>query len=312
MFTDIVGYTSLMQKDESLALELLGEHQWLVRQSLTKHGGREVKTIGDAFLVEFPSALEAVRCACEVQSSLHDRNVGCEPKRKVVIRVGVHVGDVLHAEDGKDVFGNSVNIASRIEPLADPGGICVTEQVHDLVKSSRDFEFENLGEHDLKNVEVPIGIFKVILPWETRDRQTSLKQREEMDELQSVQFVDRDQERARLADIVDGVALNLSSVPRIVLIAGEAGVGKTRLVDWLIRTAMLGGAGVARGYCQSDVSIPYFPLSEALSRYLTSHQGHSQAESIDLVNWFGHRRKRVSATIQVQGPARCSRAPSGY
>ncbi len=136
MFTDMVGYTSLTQTDEALAMQLLEEHRDVARAFFPKHNGREVKTIGDAFLVEFDSALEAVRCAFDIQQSLHELNSTRPVERKMLIRIGVHLGDVIHSQN--DVYGDAVNVASRIEPLAPPGGVCITEQVNDHVKNKLD------------------------------------------------------------------------------------------------------------------------------------------------------------------------------
>ena len=119
MFTDIIGYTSLTQSNEALALKLLEKHRELIRPVLLTYGGREVKTIGDAFLVEFASALRATECAVEMQRVLRDYNQTSE--HRILIRVGIHVGDVIHAQG--DVYGDAVNIASRIEPQAQGGEI---------------------------------------------------------------------------------------------------------------------------------------------------------------------------------------------
>src|SRR5712692_9590184 len=133
MFTDIVEYTTMSGKNEALALTLLEEHRQLLRPVFARHGGREVKTIGDGFIVEFQSALEAVRCALEIQQLMYRRNQSVPSERRILLRVAVHLGDVEH-RDG-DVYGDAVNIASRIQPLADPGGICITKQVFDHVRN---------------------------------------------------------------------------------------------------------------------------------------------------------------------------------
>jgi adenylate cyclase len=164
MFTDMVGYTSLSQKNEALAMELLEEHRKLVRPFFPKHNGREVKTIGDAFLVEFASALEAVRCAFDIQQALHEMNSGRSADKKILLRIGVHLVDVIHSQD--DVYGDAVNVASRIEPLASPGGICVTEQIYNPVRNKFEFPFTTLGKTDLKNVDEKIEVYRMILPWE--------------------------------------------------------------------------------------------------------------------------------------------------
>jgi adenylate cyclase len=175
MFTDLVGYTALTQKNEELAMQLLEEHRRLVRPFFPKHNGREVKTIGDAFLVEFASALEATRCAFEIQQSLYELNSGRPQDRRVLVRVGVHLGDVIH--DQNDVYGDAVNIASRIEPLASPGGICVTQQVYDQIKNKFEFPLSTLGKKNLKNVSEPIEAYRVVLPWEKKSESSLEKNR---------------------------------------------------------------------------------------------------------------------------------------
>jgi len=160
MFTDIVGYSSLTQKNERLALELLEEHRGIVRPIVARHNGHEIKTIGDAFLIEFPSALEATECAVEVQRSLHDHNQQSSEARRVHIRIGIHLGDVIRQQN--DVLGDAVNIASRIEPLAEPDGVCISEQVYDQVRNKIAYPTENLGPRQLKNIEYPIDLHRII------------------------------------------------------------------------------------------------------------------------------------------------------
>ena len=167
MFTDIVGYTALSQKSEPLAMQLLEMHRSILRPFFPKHNGREVKTIGDAFLVEFASALEAVRCAYDIQQSMHEMNLGRPPEKQVQLRVGVHVGDVIYREN--DVYGDAVNVASRIVPLAPPGGVCVSQPVYEHVRNKFEFPFVSLGRRELKNVGEPVEVFKVQMPWEQTD-----------------------------------------------------------------------------------------------------------------------------------------------
>ncbi len=168
MFTDVVGYTSLSQQNESLALELLKQLRQLVRPLFSKHGGKEVKSIGDALLVEFSSALEAARCAYEIQLSIHESNEVRPLERKLLLRIGVHVGDVVSSEG--DIHGDAVNIASRVVSTAEPGGICVTPQVYDQIRNKFAFPIVSLGKRDLKNVLMQTEIYKIILPWKVNER----------------------------------------------------------------------------------------------------------------------------------------------
>ena len=159
MVTDMVGYTSMAQKDEARAVELLEEHRGMLRPIFRKHGGKEIGTIGDAFLVEFTSALDAVRCSLEIQSFLQDQNKRRSDERKIVLRIGIHLGDVIHK--GKDISGDAVNVASRIEPLAPPGGVCLTAQVYYSVMNKVECTFESLGTPHLKNVMTSVEVYRI-------------------------------------------------------------------------------------------------------------------------------------------------------
>ena len=162
MFTDIVGYTSLAQRDEATALSLQREQEELVRPLLAGHGGRKVKSTGDGLLVEFESALEAAQCAVEIQRRLYERNAarGSAPLR---VRIGIHLGDVVR--EGSDIFGDAVNIASRVEPVAEPGGVCLTAQVFDQIQHKVPFRLERLEPQTLKGIREPIPVYRVVLPW---------------------------------------------------------------------------------------------------------------------------------------------------
>ena len=158
MFTDMVGFTALTQEDEQKAMRLLEEQRRIVRPLIAKHNGREVKTIGDAFLVEFASSLEAVNCAGDIQAALRDSRSG-DLGSTIALRIGIHLGDVIHT--GDDVAGDAVNVASRIEPIAPPGGICISAQVRDAVYNKVHYTFNSLGTPKLKNVTVPVEVYQI-------------------------------------------------------------------------------------------------------------------------------------------------------
>lgn len=166
MFTDMVGYSALAQADEANALAVLERHNRLLRPIFKKFSGREVKTFGDAFLVEFESALESAQCAVEIQRVLHDYNQGSPGGRAIRIRIGIHIGDVVHAAG--DVFGDVVNIASRIQSVADPESVCVTQQVYDQVQNKIPTPFTKLPPVALKNITSQVSVYKVVQPWEPR------------------------------------------------------------------------------------------------------------------------------------------------
>src|SRR5207253_409340 len=164
MFTDMVGYSALAQRDDKVALELLEEHRRLLREIFPQFHGTEIKTIGDAFLVEFGSALEAAQCAIEIQRTLAKRNHDVTSNRRIELKIGIHIGDVVH-RDG-DVYGDGVNIASRIEQLAGAGGICVSMDVERQIRNALEARFEKFGSADLKNIKLPMDLFRIVLPWE--------------------------------------------------------------------------------------------------------------------------------------------------
>jgi adenylate cyclase len=164
MFTDIVGYTSLTESNEALALKLLDEHRKIIRPIISSHNGKEVKTIGDAFLVEFSSAVEATKCAFGIQEAFSNFNANRKPRERILLRIGIHLGDVIHSD--RDVYGDAVNVASRIEGLCEPGGISISRQVYDSVRSKmHNVRFESIGLRQMKNVKNDIEVFRVAMPW---------------------------------------------------------------------------------------------------------------------------------------------------
>jgi adenylate cyclase len=159
MFTDIVGYTASTQENEARALKTLREQEGLVRPVLANWEGRVIKSTGDGFLVEFDSALRAVQCAGEILHRLDERNSKSRDP-PIQLRIGIHLGDV-EAREG-DIFGDAVNIASRIQPLANPGGLCISGQVFDQVRNKLPNRFEKLPRIALKHVSVPIDVYRVL------------------------------------------------------------------------------------------------------------------------------------------------------
>ena len=175
MFTDMVELSSEARRDEVLNNELREEHGRLVRSLLSGHGGREIKRLEDGFLVEFDEALPAVACALELQSALNARNECVPDERRVQLRIGIHLGSVVH-QDG-DVFGEGVNLAARLESLARPGSLYVSEPVARQVRSQVEAAMVRLGRGDLKKIRLPVSVYRIAPPvrrrrgsWMTRLR----------------------------------------------------------------------------------------------------------------------------------------------
>jgi len=159
---DIAGYSRLMGTDEEGTLRQLKAHRReLVDPKITEHRGRIVKTTGDGMLVEFVSVVDAVRCAVDIQRGMFERNNDVPTEKRIQFRVGINVGDIII--DGDDIYGDGVNVAARLETLADPGGIMVSRVVYDQVQDKLGFEFDDMGEQAVKNIARPIGVHRVHL-----------------------------------------------------------------------------------------------------------------------------------------------------
>ncbi|MGQ9673730.1 MAG: adenylate/guanylate cyclase domain-containing protein [Candidatus Aminicenantales bacterium] len=165
MFTDIVGYSARAQENEILALELLDEHRKILRPLFQKYLGKEIKTIGDGFLVEFSSAVKATECAVEIQKKIKERNAALPRERWVQVRIGLHLGDIVHKEG--DIYGDGVNIASRIQPLAEPGGIWLSEEMVAQVRNKIKEPLISVGTFRLKNINEPRKLYRLALPGDT-------------------------------------------------------------------------------------------------------------------------------------------------
>jgi adenylate cyclase len=164
---DVAGYSRLMGADEEGTHERLKAHLGeLIEPKIGEHRGRVVKNTGDGLLVEFPSVVDAVRCAVEVQRGMAERNADTPPEQQIQFRIGINLGDVI--AEGDDIFGDGVNIAARLEALADPGGVLVSNTVYDHVRDRLPFGFEDLGEQQVKNIARPVRVYQV------RDRAAEL------------------------------------------------------------------------------------------------------------------------------------------
>ena len=165
---DVVGYTRLMEADEAGTLAALNAHRKdVIDPKVAEHRGRVVKLMGDGVLVEFPSVVEAVQCALEVQKELSTRNANVPEDRRIEFRIGVNLGDIIVEDD--DIYGDGVNIAARLEGLAEPGGICVSSTVFNHVKGKVDLAFEDLGDREVKNITNPLHVYRIVLDSKPRD-----------------------------------------------------------------------------------------------------------------------------------------------
>ena len=159
---DVAGYSRLMGKNEEGTLAALRAHrQELGDPKIAEHRGRIVKTTGDGLLVEFASVVDAVRCAVEIQHEMTSRNAPVPAERRIEFRIGINLGDII-VEDG-DIFGDSVNIAARLEALAEPGGVCISAAAHEQVRDKIEVSFEDMGEQQVKNIARPVHAYRVLV-----------------------------------------------------------------------------------------------------------------------------------------------------
>jgi adenylate cyclase len=157
---DVAGYSRLMSADEEGTHARVRAHlRQVVDQKIREHGGRTVKNTGDGLLAEFPSAVNAVRCAVEIQHGMIDRNADVPQDRRTSFRIGINLGDVI--VEPEDIFGDDVNIAARLEALAEPGGICISRTVHDHIGERLPYSFEDMGEQSVKNISRPVHAYSM-------------------------------------------------------------------------------------------------------------------------------------------------------
>src|ERR1700751_4168591 len=157
---DVAGYSRLMSSDEEGTHERLRGHlRELIEPKIGEHRGRVVKNTGDGFLAEFASVVDAVRCAVEVEREMADRNAGTPAEKRIEFRVGINLGDVIAEEH--DIFGDGVNVAARLEGLAEPGGICVRRIAREETRDKLNYTFEDLGDRQVKNIARPVRVYRL-------------------------------------------------------------------------------------------------------------------------------------------------------
>jgi adenylate cyclase len=222
---DVVGYSRLMGANESgtvAALKALRAD--FIDGKIAEHQGRIVKLTGDGMLVEFPSVVNAVACAAEVQRGMRDRNAGVPQDRRIEFRIGVNLGDVI--VEGEDIFGDGVNVAARLESIAKPGGITISGSVRDQVGNRLDLAFEDMGEQTLKNIERPIHVYSVSLSnsagWDGKDKAPAQQKQLEKPSIAVLPFdnMSGDPEQEYFSDgITEDIITDLSKVSGLFVVA---------------------------------------------------------------------------------------------
>ena len=159
---DIAGYSRLMHADEAATVRDLKAHQSAVLPLIGRHGGRIIDTAGDGIMAEFPSVIGATECAVAIQTVMAERNAEVPESRRMQFRIGINLGDVIH--DETRIYGDGINIAARLEALADPGGVLVSNTVHDQVRGKLPVAFEDVGERQVKNIEQPVRVYRLLAP----------------------------------------------------------------------------------------------------------------------------------------------------
>ena len=265
LFTDVVGSTRLRQhQGETAAHEIMNAHNEIVRRQIGEHAGQEVKTAGDSFMVAFDSARKAVECAVSVQRALHDYNRQ-HPAHPVKVRIGLHTGEAIRA--GNDLFGTSVDAAARIMAKADGEQILVSDVLKSILGAAKDLGFKDHKRVQLKGFPERWRLWEVAWRSEAEAVAAEAIATGVPSGTGRTPYVGRSEERSLLRQAVSRAIAGSGGV---ALIAGEAGLGKTRLVDEIAAEAKASGMFVVRGHCHDmEGSLPYIPFVEAIEYGLT-------------------------------------------
>jgi class 3 adenylate cyclase/tetratricopeptide (TPR) repeat protein len=254
LFTDVVGSTSLADSlgDEG-AQDIMRTHNALVRAEVARHGGSEVKAMGDGFMIAFRSVSSALACAVGIQQAVAQHNQD-QPTREFMVRMGLNSGEAIHEE--ADFFGTAVIVAARIAAMADGSEILTSAAVKQLAQGMRGIEYQFKGEYTLKGLREPYQVYEVLSGPAARPGQALLRRS---------RFVGRTNELEELMGLVE---LAVSGSGRLALITGEPGIGKSRLAEEAVRLARSRGLRVLSGRCyETEGAPPYAPFVEILRRY---------------------------------------------
>ena len=222
---DVVGYSQLMAANEAVTIETLKSYRDIIARLVVRHGGRVVNAPGDALLAEFPSAVEAVQTAVEVQKSLEAHNIGLNSERPMQFRIGLNLGDVIEEADGT-IYGDGVNIAARMEEFAEGGGVCISSIVYDAVEGKLSYGFDFLGEQRVKNMSKPIRVYRVRYePKPISQRSVSGKSLADKPSIAVLPFVNMSSDHAHdyLSDgITENIITGLSRFRDLSVIASQS------------------------------------------------------------------------------------------
>ena len=214
---DIAGYSALMGSDEARTVSDLKGHQAVVLPMVSEFGGRVIDTAGDGILADFPSVLNAVECAVAIQRKMVERNAAIEPRRRMEFRIGINLGDVIY--DNDRIFGDGVNVAARLEEIAEPGSICVSGKVHEEVRAKIGLPYEDLGEKQLKNIAEPVRVYGIRLDRAARRTVLALPDKPSIAVL-PFQNMSGDPEQEYFSDgITEDLITDLSKVSGLFVIA---------------------------------------------------------------------------------------------
>ena len=214
---DIAGYSALMGSDEARTVSDLKGHQAVVLPMVGEFGGRVIDTAGDGLLAEFPSVLNAVECAVAIQRKMVERNAAVEPERRMQFRIGINLGDVIYDDDR--IFGDGVNVAARLEAIAEPGGICVSGKVHGEIRARIGLAYEDLGDKQLKNIAEPVRVYGIRLDGAPRHPELALPDKPSIAVL-PFQNMSGDPEQEYFSDgMTEDLITDLSKVSGLFVIA---------------------------------------------------------------------------------------------